>query len=72
MNKKEILEKWHYSWKNGFALWSNQAGLNYQTIKNNSKEEAIKILKEDFEKYKEMGIASYIQEAITDLEQMEG
>ncbi len=68
--KKEILEKWEYSWKNGYALWSNQAGLNYKIIKENSKQKALEILKADYKKFKEMGIASFIQEAINDLNEM--
>ncbi len=70
MNKKAILKKWEYSWKNGFALWSNQAGLNYKIIKENSTDKALSILKDDYEKYKEMGIASFIAEAITELESL--
>lgn len=68
--KKEILSKWLYSWKNGFALWSNQAGLNYKIIKENSTSEALKILEKDYERYKQMGIASYISEAINDLKEL--
>ncbi len=68
--KKEILSKWLYSWKNGDGLWGNQAGLIYETIKENSIDEALKILNNDYEKYKHMGIASYITEAIEDLKQL--
>ena len=72
MDKKKILAKWLYAWKNGFALWSCQAGLNYKTIKENTTNQAIKILKEDFKKYGHMGIGSYIGEAINDLESLKG
>ncbi len=68
--KQKILDKWEYSWKNGYALWGNQAGLNFQIIRDNTTEKAIEILKEDLDKYKDMGIAIYITEAINDLEKI--
>jgi len=71
MNKRDILSKWLYAWKNGYALWSCQAGLNYKIIKDNPIEEAIEILKVDLDKYKDMGIAVYIIEALRDLEELE-
>lgn len=71
MNKQELLNKWEYAWKNGYALWSCQAGLNFEIIRDNEPQEAIEILKKDLDKYADMGIAVYIIEAIRDLESLE-
>ena len=68
--KKQVLEKWEKIAETASHLWKCQAQLNASIIKKNSTKKAIEILKKDYTKYENMGIASYIQSAITDLEEL--
>jgi len=69
--KKQVLEKWEKIAKTAQWLWGAQAQSNVSIIKKNSTKKAIEILKKDYTKYGHMGIGSYIQSAITDLEEVQ-
>jgi hypothetical protein len=68
--KKQVVEKWKKIAETSQYLWKNQAQINASVIKKNSTKRALVILKKDYEKYGEMGIGSYIQSAISDLEEL--
>ena len=74
MNKDQLLEKWNNriqeSDSNGQILFKAQAKQNYFTIKNNSVLKALELLNAEYKKYSELGISSFIKEAIDDLEDL--
>jgi len=71
ITKEGILQKWKERAIPENFLWGCQAKINYDVIKNNTPNQAKIILKQDYEKYKEMSLSSFILEAIEDVEQME-
>jgi len=74
MNKQQILEKWEAKIKetesNGQFLWKIQAMQNHFVIKNSTIQKALEILESEYKKYSDMGIASFIKEAIDDLREL--
>lgn len=68
--KQKVVEKWEKTAETAQWLWKCQAQINASVIKKNSVKKAIIILKKDYKKYGDMGIGSYIQSAINDLEEL--
>ncbi len=69
--KQKVVEKWEKIAETSQWLWKSQAGANASVIKKNSTKRAIKILQREYKKYENMAIASFIQSAINDLEEIQ-
>ncbi len=69
--KKQVVEKWEKIAETSQYLWKSQAGANASVIRKNSTKRALVILNKEYKKYENMGIASFIQSAIDDLEEVQ-
>lgn len=68
--KKEIIEFWEMEHQNSQMLWALEAGIIATIIRKNTTSSAVKALKKNYKKYKDMACSSSDLQAIQQLKSL--